>query len=349
MTILLLLILTCSLCPTNFHAMQDNGHFYRASNIFYEPRFDRDWLSTLEISAGSGSTQTAKNCKGNSVPLFDIDGLHTLAVDNQCIPISIGGTFEIIEANFFYAQNFLKGFFVDMHIPLRTFRFSNLCFRNASCTELPINTLRQAGLPIPNHATKSTGSGDFTLHAGYTHSYQENKKLDFIDTTVRAGILIPTSPRIDATNIFELPHGYNGHWGFPLAGDIAFGAFEWLTVAAHGAIMFFVERKPLFEVGALVKADHVVRGFSCTLGYAYTQQLSTNAKARNHSLCCHSTVENGFIFHTLHIVLELDCILEEYAVGPRIALLYNHSLGGKNIFDTSTLGGRFGIDVAWDF
>jgi hypothetical protein len=335
--------------------MQDNGHFYRASNIFYEPRFDRDWLSTLEISAGSGSTNTAKNCHGNSVPLFDIGGLHTIAVHNQCVPISIGGTFEIIEANFFYAQNFLKGCFIDIHIPLRTFRFSNLCFQDAaSCTELSTDTLRQAGLIIPPHSTKSTGFGDLTLHGGYTHSYQDNKKLDFIDTTVRAGILIPTSPHIGPGNIFELPHGYNGHWGFPLAGDIAFGAFEWLTLAAHGAIMFFAasasaNRNPLFEVGALVKADHVVRGFSCTLGYSYTQQLPTNAKAHHNSLGCHSNVENGFTFHTLHIVLELDCILEEYAIGPRIALLYNHSLGGENIFDTSTLGGRFGIDVAWDF
>lgn len=328
--------------------MQDNGHSYRASNIFYEPRFDRDWLSTLEISVGSGSTNTAKNCKGNSVPLFDRNGLHALAAQNQCIPVSIGGTFEIIEANFFYAQNFLKGFFVDMHIPLRTFKFSNLSFRNAaSCAELSSDTLRQAGLFM--HPTKSTGFGDLTLHVGYTESYQDNKKLDFIEGTVRFGLLIPTSPRIDSKNIFELPHGYNGHWGFPLVGDIACGAFEWLTVAAHGAIMFFIERKPLFEVGALVKADHVVRGFSCTLGYSYTQQLSTNAKARNHFLDCHSTVENGFIFHTLHIVLELDCILEEYAIGPRIALLYNHSLGGKNIFDTSTMNGRVGIDVAWNF
>jgi hypothetical protein len=56
----------------------DNAHFYRATNLFLEPRFERDMLTTFDITLGGGWTKHGRNKDGKTVPLLDTFGLHNM-------------------------------------------------------------------------------------------------------------------------------------------------------------------------------------------------------------------------------------------------------------------------------
>jgi hypothetical protein len=375
-SIRMLMALFCTYIPTTY-SMQDNCHFYHASNVFYEPRFDRDWLRTFEVSFGGGSTESGRNACGAKVPLLDTWGLNTTLCDHSLETISLAGTFKIAEANFLYIQNLIKGFSLQAHIPVRSLHITHISSKNLSAI-IPPQHVPSPSCRLPldcnnlGDNTATTGFGDLTLRIAYSLSYQKTKKLDFIDVTLQTGILIPTSPATDYYKPFTIPLGYNGHWGLPLSLDVACGAYEWLTLAAHGGLILFADttkktnantpnqcsmvhahQKPLWNLGVLVKADHVMRGLSCTIGYSYAQQSDTRV-GTSHSLYYEPIIINnptrsGFSLHTLHLALEFDCMREEYWIGPRIAVLYNNVLGGTNIFATSMVYGQIGIDIVWDF
>jgi hypothetical protein len=219
--------------------MHDNCHLYRASNLFYEPRFDRDWLNTIEVSLGGGKSESSRNKHGTVVPL--------------------SGTFHIMEANLLCIQNIIHGLFVQAHMPVRSLRMNSYA-EHSECSECA----RSNAIILPPFDT--TAQGDLTMHLGYAYSYQENKKLDFIDFAARCGVLAPTGTVLHVHNdVLVVPTGYNGHWGFPLAVDLSCGAYEWLTIAAHASVLFFANRRhashaPVCHTGVLVKADHIMRG-----------------------------------------------------------------------------------------
>src|SRR3989304_7427923 len=61
----------------------DNAHFYRATNFFYEPRIEREYLTTFDVIINTGSTQKGLNRCHDCVPLLDIYGvanMHELGI-----------------------------------------------------------------------------------------------------------------------------------------------------------------------------------------------------------------------------------------------------------------------------
>lgn len=138
----------------------DNPHFYRATNMFPEPRFERNGLTTFDASVGAGHTHTGFNCDAHKAPILDIWGTHNMRQlgvgvpckdPNNCLDLilielarqdancgfatfGICSEFKIIEANFSFEQNFACGFFFHTHIPLRRLQLKDNCFRDLSPT-----------------------------------------------------------------------------------------------------------------------------------------------------------------------------------------------------------------------
>lgn len=99
------------------HAI-DNPHFYRATNMFLEPRLEHDYLTTFNATIGGGSTEKGRNSSNAIVPIFDIYGKNTVpALGPDNADLTIDGRFTIIESNLSFAQNLAKGFFLS---PTRT-------------------------------------------------------------------------------------------------------------------------------------------------------------------------------------------------------------------------------------
>jgi len=398
----------------------DNVHFYRASYLFSEPRLQRKLLTSFDITISGGSTDKSRNPNHDIVPLLDIFGLHSMhelgvnvpnknltdprditltqlaltPARNNFATFSINGTFSIFEANFSYIQNTYQGIFVQAYLPVRKLQIKNIVFNDLSPTNIIFSNkntpiwqafLRQFDsilqkYELSREAIDRTGVGDLTLFVGWTHNYQETKIIDFIDASLRLGLLFPTGKTRDEDKVFSLPLGYNGHWGIPFVTDLSFGLYDWLTFGAHLQTMFFADRtrnirmktgpqqsgliklaKGLVEIdkgtiwnaGGYIKADHFVYGLSITLGYSFASQnrdqlCPCKPDIFNPSIVNTDEMLKGWKMHTINLFIEYDFTKENSKLGPRIGLLYNAQVGGKRTFKTNIFGGNFGLDIAWD-
>lgn len=409
----------------------DNAHFYRATNLFFEPRIERDYLTSADLFLQAGSTKCARNKCNDTVPLLDVYGtadMHELAIGVPCkdlsnpydmiitqlslIPsrcqtgidadkiqkkfanFSISGEFSIFEGYFSFAQNLVRGFYFHLIFPIRRLDIDNICFCDISPTDdacpninTPIWQTFKDNIDailerycLSRCAVSDTNIGDMTAYLGWTHSFQNTEVLDFVDTTIKVGVIIPSGQQKNEDQVFSLPFGYDGHVGVVIDGDFAFGAFDWFTLGAHFETIVFADKtKPirlktgqyqsgwiklakaeskrekgvLWQVGTYLKADHFVRGLSLLFGYSYTQKNDDELTPCDAELYCPSIVNSdealfGWKMHTLNFWLEYDFATETSVIGPRIAAYYNYVAGGKRIFTTGVGGGNFGVDIRWD-
>lgn len=409
----------------------DNAHFYRATNMFFEPRLDRDYLSTVDVFFQTGSTSESWNGNHHKVPLFDLYGtsnMHELGVGVpnkdlsnpldmiltqlsltpsrcststdycRCVSdfasYSIDGSFSIMEGYLSLVQNWKYGFFFQLYLPFRKLKVNNITFCDISPTDAkcpnidtPIwKTFKEnfdailERYHLSNACYTNTSIGDFTALVGWTHSFQQTDLIDFVDTTFKVGVLIPSGEEKNPDFIFSLPFGYNKHTGVDLSIDCAFGAFDWFTMGGHFDVLIFAnknrtlrmktgaaqqgiiklakgeakeEEGTLWHAGSYIKADHVLRGLSLVFGYSYV------SKNRNYLTPCDTdkyppsivntdTMLFGWKMHTIHILLEYDFSKESSMFGPRVSFFYNRPIGGKRVFTTDIFGGNLGLDIAWD-
>ncbi len=316
----------------------DNSHFYKARLFPGEPRFEEPWLSTFDLVLTGGHTTTSRDGCGKKVPLFDLFGpqklqflgvnvpnfdtqnsLNQLVINLANLPhspcfaeLELGANFDMIEADFYYIQNFTHGFFFRAHIPVRRFQISCVKFCDLSPTSGITNNQTpewQAFLQNFNdilalhglcaHSFTKTYPGDLSLLLGWTMNYEETHHLDYIDTTIQTGGLFPTGNVRSIHNILDIPSGYNGHFAIPVIFDFSMGLFEWLTLGAHLDALFFfdathkarlktdsctngliklgvgcVKEKSgtLWDTSAYIKADHFFGGLSLQFGYAFDRK-----------------------------------------------------------------------------
>jgi hypothetical protein len=275
------LIICCGIISsTGLYASRDNAHYYRATNFFGEPRFEKPWLGTFDFYASYGSTSTGFNGEGKKVPLLDIYGPYNMlqlgvgvpGKDLSTIPdivleeltlipsqgcfgqLSFDGKFKLTELNAFFIQNLNRGFFLQLHIPARFITMDNICYCDLSpdnCQEPNKNNpIWQAFLAnsqdifaqycVKAYPVHERGVGDISLELGWTLNYQETDVLDFVDFTIKSGFLFASSPRQDPNLVFAVPIGYNGHSGIPLSLEAAFGTYDWLTIGGHFGALFLL-------------------------------------------------------------------------------------------------------------
>ncbi|MCL4361207.1 hypothetical protein M1446_02520 [Candidatus Dependentiae bacterium] len=393
--------------------------FYRAQPLFQEPRFEKPYLTTLDFTLSGGSTNCARNCAGKKVPLgniFGIINIKNLALgipnlnqsnpidqilinlqnlpDNDCFgKLSINGHFEILELVFNGIQNFDKGFFSEFLLPIRRLEISNVNRTDLSPTdgEFPNkNTIEWQQFlgqfcPFFKHFNLNTGSfkefftGNITFFAGWTKNYEYTTHLDFVDTTLKVGLQLPTASDPRENHIFNLSTGYEG-FGVPVVWQFSIGAYEWLTVGAQvdglflfndivpmriktdknqsGLIKIFkdnvkIDQGTAWHIGTYLKADHIIRGFSFLLGYSYDRKeadrvIKTCSKIDPEIVNSDPSLQ-GWSMHTLHLNIEYDFESESNPHGPRIGFVYNRQLAGKNVFSTSLESGYIGTDLCWKF
>ena len=275
----------------------DNLHFYRANFWWGEPRFERPWLTTFDAGIAGGSTSKARDANGNLV--------------------SLHGEFSLNEATFDFRQNFDKGLFTQIYLPVRSFRLRHM---------------RLEGF-------KKTGPGDLTAGLGWTINYQNTKYLDFIDGTVKLSALFPTGLQAHGGGMFNLPTGYNGHWGISADADASIGLWEWLTMGGNLGALWLLPKNSVtpgtyIHVGCYLKGDHFNEIFSLALGYSYNLKGSDRES-------------RSWTMHTFHVFAEFDFAKRGRRWHPRVNILYNTPLAGKRIFNMAMGGASLGIDVTW--
>ena len=192
------------------------------------------------------------------------------------------------------------------------------------------------GLTVSGFSKK--GLGDISVQFGWGYNYQELRVLDFIDVTGKFGILIPSGKKQNIDSAFDLPLGYNGHWGFGCSGDFAIGLYDWFTLGGHlGAIAFLdhttvvrmktdarqngfiklakgcasTELGPIWQAGAFAKADHIAGGLSLLAGYSYVQQQRGMLHPQkttmfNPTPANSDSLLGGWNMQTIHLMIDFD-------------------------------------------
>lgn len=281
---------------TNQLLSLDNPHFYRATNMFLEPRLEHDDFSTFNVTLGGGSTSRGRSNHNTLVPLFDIYGKHTfktlpmpldpqnpfdnLLIELNKLPsrphfatVSIDGTFSIIEANLSLAHNLRHGLFLFFHLPVRKLKVSDVTFIDLSPDDIIFpnkntpqwQTIFQNIGPLLHHyhlninPTTTVGVGDLSSWLGWTHNYQETRILDFIDFTFMTGFLAPTGKQKNENKLFSLPTGYNGHWGFPLCSAASIGFYEWVTIGGYLNTLFFINKNRIMRVKTDLEQSGIIK------------------------------------------------------------------------------------------
>ena len=259
-----------------------DNHFYRSSYFWGEPRFEKTWLTSVDLSIGGANTRTGRNSAGNKTALLNILGPHNMQqlgsnvpgidpanpldqilIDLENLPprenfghLEFTGRFHMVEARFNAYQNLINGFFLQTYLPLRKLSITEIQFTDLSPDdniEPNKNTPEwQAFLmnfnAIMKHWNVSLsdasrfGVGDFVFLAGWARNYEDTCVFDFIDVDAKIGILFPTGQKKDLNKPFDLPLGYNGFYGAPLIFNCSIGALDWLTVGFHTEALFFFEK-----------------------------------------------------------------------------------------------------------
>lgn len=399
----------------------DTSHFYRAHPPFWhEPRFEEPWLSSTYIDLMGGSTSCSFNNCGKKTSLLNLYGPHKLQFLGQNLPgidptnsldqillhlaalpvrhnfasLAFSGRFSLWEAQFNMYQNFCKGFFLHINIPVRTLQLQGIhmhdltpddgIFPNRSTPEWQEFLQSFPAILHRYHLricpVSETNIGDMSILGGWTVNHEDTEYLDFIDATIQAGVLIPTGRTRNIHHIFDIPSGYNGHVGCSIIFDASVGAYEWLTVGYHSAGLFlfdktqtrFMKTAPetngfinlacgkakvspgtYWQVGMYLKADHFCGGGSFLLGYIFDLAektcLAPCKTIFQPAIVNTDSLLKKWLMHTLNVSIEYDFAREDRPNAPYIAFTYSHVLGGKRIFDNSTVGGTIGIDISWCF
>lgn len=398
----------------------DNLHFYRASFFFGEPRFERDKLTTFNARVGAGSSNKARNACGDKVCLLDLFGNQAMSKLGENVPyknlsnpqdltlqlleqepaangfgqFSFEGKFRTVELDLQLYQNIINGFFLEFYVPIRKLEITDICGHDitpdCACPNGQNPTwktfLNQYDSILDHYClcqngVNRTGIGDTTALVGWALNYEQTAHLDFIDFTLEAGVLFPTGKKADPNIIFDLPQGYNGHYGFPLNVSLALGMYEWLTLGAHTLILPFksktyevrmktsaaqngfiklakgcadVHRGSLWQMGGYFKADHAIRNISLLLGYSYSLERKSildpvDTNIFNSGVVNSDTLFQGWNMHTIHLLAEADFLKASDVWGARYGIFGNFIIGGKNIFNTNTGGATVGVDIVWSY
>ena len=144
---------------------------------------------------------------------------HSLLLPDNPNSICFQAVADVFETDFNLYQNFSRGFFMHFHLPVLLVQIypsgyleDACCCRKASKHYKPVweKTLKPINAFLQNYdlalnTMHDAGLSDSTLFAGWTTSYENTCYLDYIDFTLKTGILFPTGKRRNPDQVFSIP------------------------------------------------------------------------------------------------------------------------------------------------
>lgn len=262
---------------------------------------------------------------------------------------------------------------------------------------------------------KKNGIGDIAFSLGW-HGYKQ-KLCGVISSCggfVQSGVLIPVAAKQDPNSIFSLPLGYNEHWG--VVSRLAFEAEIWEMFSIGlqaGSLIFFKNDRDLYlktdklqtgwillqkahvkedlgsmwDAGAYVKANLMVKGFDVLVGYSFSKQDRTILQVRDDNYLktalqnlanqlntptlapvhigtdgpniifisqddyANSDVrQGGWEIQTIHFMMRYDMSAATKGCwGPLFQIEYNYPMWGKHSWATDIFAGTLGFTVSFNF
>ncbi len=157
-------------------------------------------------------------------------------------------------------------------------------------------------LPNTNRASQTIDSSG-SLLVGYTASYLKTKKLDFINTSVASGIAL-------------LGERHTNRLALPIAAEIEWGLFDWLTIGLQEHLFFGYSKDLPVQHNELfyLYADHPMQLLSILFGFSQTKQYS-------------SYTPYTWNMYTIHVELSCDLATQTMPHLPALQVFCDYALG----------------------
>lgn len=396
--------------------------FCKNSTPSHEPRFDRDFLHSIDISICAGGAHESKNSNHETVSILNLYGIQDLyytflnyannaatlqnltdeqkvVVDNfltlaaadttkKIGKISCDGKFRYCATDITIIQNLINGFFLELIIPFSRVSVKDITSTHQSTTTdthwttfyNQLDTLLAAYNTSFNTYHHSL-LGDVTILGGWTNNTETSEIFDFFDTSVRLGVIVPTSKQKDTTSAFAIAPGYNGHVGIPIIATTAWGLYDWLTIGAHAKGVYFLKDNSfqrihtnkeetgyltlqrtstreslgnIWNMGTFLKADHIIRGFSLQCNYNYTMQEKTELELFDTTLFSNTIVNTHemlqkWSMHELQCALEYDFAQDGQKFNPHVKVFYAQTIKGSRCYLNKSGGFNTGLYIIINF
>lgn len=412
-----LLISLLGLFLVNNIAAEFNVHNYFAPIWTFESRPERKGLLTTEVWAVHGTTTKGKNLEGKTTGLLNILGAYKMHQVGRCnvpngpivdtptnILNQLWNTIPVVdhyaELEFFgrcsfsggafnTAVNITEKAFIGMNVPFYKLAITDITwkditpeagqdaawiqFKNHFYEILALN-----GLAIESSVTKQVG--DMLAYIGWTLNNEGHDQLDFVDLTVKIGMLLGNDQKRNLSSVFSFPGGYDGHKGMIFDCNLGLGMNNRIGIDLHAkGIVFLNQTKEarmqtaagqngyiklakgiadhnpgnIYSVGGALKIDTFDQ-VSLVCSYLYNHRQKDKLTPKDVIVFPPEIVNSdselhGWSMHTLGFALDLDFSNYENKYHPRASLHYNYIVKGTKIFLNNTVGGRLALAITADF
>jgi hypothetical protein len=179
------------------------------------------------------------------------------SVGQYCEHLAYGGSFRLFETHILITQNFRHGLFLQVDVPIRIMKLSDICPISSAPDWIPCPCPCVATRPWHNFlslydkilqkyglstkAFKKTAVGDLSTLVGWSGNFQDFSILDYVDLDFKCGIIFPTGTRQHINEPFDIPSGYNHHLGFSGSYDCSIGVYNWFTFGWYGGAIAFAD------------------------------------------------------------------------------------------------------------
>jgi hypothetical protein len=247
----------------------------------------------------------------------------TLVINPLDTHIDIAGKLQASEINLFAEQGLPWGIFAKINVPLKRLALKELKAKNKGLPivqGVDIDQAIQAGGLLSQIAqeqgliysyddyTKS-GVGDATVSLGWHGSTDGVMPLfELLRGYLLGGAVVPTSAKQDINRVFDIPLGFNNHFGFYGRGGAELTIFSLLNLGFNaGATIFLPNDRVMrlvsgsnqtgpmmlvranasedlgsvWDVGAYARWDSKLTGISLLFGYSLTKQETTTLHVKD--------------------------------------------------------------------
>ena len=419
LSLVLITIFVLSL-PTKNFPFFGSYTFNKAQLPIPETRESRPWLTSFDAEFFIGSTEKSEDQKGNTTELLNLYGLHNMKAlgtgvtnldptkteDNVLIALNgmasrdnfgmfeFKGKYSIKEVGIDLKQNFSRGFFAQILIPIVSESTGDITYTDKSPdggTAPNKNSIEWQNFlayfdrilekyKLNIKETTYEGLGDVGAFVGWTYNNKSNEQLDFLNATIKTGVLFPVSTEAEEGICFDPASGSNGHRALNTSFDVALGAYDWLTIGIHGGALLFLDKNKEIRIrtsseqngfiklekaeanispattwtfGTYLKAEHFLRNLSFKLAYSFVKKgndiVNPKTNVSSTEIASKDSIYQDWHKQTLHLNFEYDFGEEEAKFNPKVGFSYNYILDGKRVFKTNLWGGSFGLDIALKF
>ena len=227
---------------------------------------------------------------------------------------------------------------------------------------------------------KKSGIGDISIYTGWTRSTEDLENLEFLDATLKFGVLLGTAAEKNEDFAFSVAPGYDKHNGVFISFDTAIGITENASFGFHLNELFLLKKSKtmrvktalgqngfiklaktkverdmgnLYDIGGHFKLEYGRAAFYT--GYTYAHQGGTSLTSQDSKLYPGSILNTDemlkdWSMHTLNLGAELDFSNDEtQRIHPKCGICYNHVLRARRAFLNDTVAGSIGFSITFEF